>query len=123
VIHGDIKPVSIFAVLEDSYNDVSCQDNILVEFSGNRLRAILCDFGLSLVGDVSELRLKTHQYARGTKGWYDTVVEDRAEDGKWLRWRPSRDIYAFGLVCLWVRSVIWTIAVTYDHTSSARVRL
>jgi serine/threonine protein kinase len=101
VVHGDIKPVRLRSSHRIPQLTTFAQPNILVDHVGDQIRAVLCDFGISLVGDVSDLRFTTHHVIRGTSGWTDIVAPDQAED-RWVRWQPSRDIYAFGLVCLWV---------------------
>jgi hypothetical protein len=107
------------------------KENILVETVNNQLRAVLCDFGLSLVGELSNNRFTTVVGYRGTPAWSDNVTP-LSEEETWLRWKPSRDIYAFGLVALWVRrpshansishhvqlctgTVMWQAPWTRDH--------
>jgi serine/threonine protein kinase len=94
-------------------DDEQFQDNILVETVDNELRAVICDFGLALV----EERLDNHAICsdgyRGTPGWSDTLPS-WSEEEICIRSRPGRDIYAFGLVGLWVRRSTHAI-ITVSH--------
>jgi hypothetical protein len=87
------------------------KENILAETVNNELRAVLCDFGLSILGECSNLRFTTPTNYRGTPSWGDATTD---EEELWLRWRPTRDIYAFGLVGLWVRHSSHIIALSHN---------
>jgi hypothetical protein len=96
--------------------DEQFQDNVLVETVDNDLRAVICDFGLALVEeslDNHAMTLCSRGY-RGTPGWSDTLPP-WSEEEIWIRWRPDRDIYGFGLVALWVRRSSHAIMTVSDY--------
>jgi serine/threonine protein kinase len=68
------------------------QSNILID--GDRSIKI-ADFGLSLVGDVTDERFKTTKSGSGSEGW---KAPERVENSSSRREAPA-DVFAFACVC------------------------
>jgi serine/threonine protein kinase len=95
VVHGDLKPVSIFLV-DDTRVFESKQSNIMIDDQGT---ARTCDFGLvRILSDETHGKLATTTYT-GTPRYlaYELVIVERPIP------TLASDIYALGCVALDVR--------------------
>jgi serine/threonine protein kinase len=95
IVHGDIKEVSIWRVYGVDVDERD-QVNILLN---NACHIQLCDFGLAVIGNVSDNRMVTTEHQRGTCNWMSPERLTRARH----RRSTTDDVYAFGCLCYYVR--------------------
>lgn len=85
------------------YSPIFHQTNIFI--SNDTLhRAKIADFGLTIMGEKTDIRISTSRRETGTAGWKAPELYDHADARK----NPPTDIFAYACVCFQVSGDVLT---------------